>query len=238
MKKILIIANWKMNPESLKKAKLLFNSIENKIKNVKNIEVVICPSFIYLSSFKFQVSSFELGAQDCFWENPPAGGGAYTGEISPLMLKDLGIKYVIIGHSERRRYLRETDEMINKKIKAVLAAKLKPILCIDSIFQIKSGLKGILEKDFKNLIVAYEPLSAIGTGKSYDWEKAKKMKNKIEKTLQKFFPQDWDNFQIIYGGSVDSKNAINYTKQSGFNGLLIGSASLNAKEFIKIINSF
>ena len=124
--KSLIIANWKCNPSTLREAKLLFNSLKRGLKKLRNIEVVICPPFLYLSSFKFRVPSFKLGAQDVFWEER----GAYTGEISLLMLKNIGVKYVIIGHSERRRILRETDEMINKKIKATLNNKLKPILCI------------------------------------------------------------------------------------------------------------
>jgi triosephosphate isomerase len=212
MQKIFIVANWKMNPQSFKKAKKLFDSIKRGIKN-NNVEVVICPPFIFLPLLKTN------GAQDCFWE----GRGAYTGEISPLMLKKLGVKYVIVGHSERRKYFKETNEMINKKLKAALKIGLNPILCVDKISQIPKGAK--------NLIIAYEPLFAIGTGKSCSWKKAKEMKNKIQKVLSK-------DVKILYGGSVNSQNASDYIEQAGFQGLLIGNASLDAKEFIKIWKKF
>lgn len=218
--KLLVIANWKMNPQSFSEAKKLFNSVKIETKNVKNTEVVICPPFIYLPVLKSN------GAQNCFWEN----SGAYTGEISPKMLKDLGCKYVIIGHSERRKYQGETDEMINRKIKTALREKLKVILCVEMLSQIKKDLKGILPKEFKNLILAFEPVSAIGTGQPYSIKEAKNANFAILKTLRK-------NIPVLYGGSVNSKNAKNYIKEAKFQGLLIGKTSLNAKEFIKIVKS-
>jgi len=122
--KPLIVANWKMNPTTLAEAKRLSDLIKKGIKRIRNVEVVICPPFIYLAtSDKRQATKIKLGAQDCFWEEK----GAFTGGISPKMLKNLGCEYVILGHSERRRYFSETDEMINKKIKVALKAKLKPI---------------------------------------------------------------------------------------------------------------
>lgn len=209
--KPLIIANWKMNPGTLKGAKLLFDTVRRGIKNVKKVEVIICPPFVYLPALKAN------GAQDCFWEER----GAFTGEISPLMLKDLGVKYVIIGHSERRRNLNETDEMINKKLKAAIIVGLKPILCIESLSQLKKSLRNILGK----VIIAYEPVFAIGTGKPCTIEKAKKMRASIKHT------------PVLYGGSVNSQNAKEYVKKAGFQGLLIGGASLSPKEFIKIVKS-
>lgn len=203
--KPLIVANWKMNPLTLAEAKLLFNK-------VKKTQAVICPPFIYIDTLKAN------GAQDVFWEER----GVYTGEISPLMLKEMGVKYVIIGHSERRKYLGETDEMIDKKIKAVLEVGLKPILCIDKISQLKKDLKGV--------IVAYEPLFAISTGKPCSLDKAKKMRIAINGKLDK-------NTLIIYGGSVNSQNAQNFIKKAGFQGLLVGELSLNPREFIKIIKA-
>ena len=158
-----------------------------------------------------------LGAQNCFWEEK----GAFTGEISATMLKNLDCQYVIIGHSERRRHFGESDEMINKKIKAALMNGLKPILCIANLFQFKKSLTGISKK----VIIAYEPLSAIGTGKPYSVEKAKKMRNLIKSPF------------VLYGGSVNSENAINYIKKAGFQGLLVGGASLIAKEFIEIVKN-
>ena len=205
MKKTLIVANWKMNPVSLAEAKKLYNSVKKDVKNIKTAEIIVCPPFIYLDSLKAN------GAQDCFWEEK----GAFTGEISFLMLKKMKIKYVIIGHSERRKHFQETKEMTVKKIKAALSVGLKPILCIDKISQIPEGIKEI--------IIAYEPLFAIGTGKPCSAEKAKKIRKKIKFN------------QVLYGGSVNSQNAVNYIKKAGFQGLLVGGASLNSKEFIEIV---
>ncbi len=202
-----IVANWKMNPNTLKEAKLLFREVKKGIKNVKNIEVIICPPFVYLPVLRAN------GAQDVFWQEK----GAYTGEVSPAMLKDLGCQYVIIGHSERRRIQGETNEIINKKLKAVLKAGLKPILCIDKISQ--------LPKNLKKTIIAYEPVFAIGTGQACGIEKAKSMRNAIKQS------------QVLYGGSVNSQNAKEYIKKAGFQGLLIGSVSLNPKEFLKIVKN-
>jgi len=218
MKK-LIIANWKSNPKTLAQAKRLFNA-------VKETKAVICPPFPYLSVFKYNF----LCAQDCHWEL----SGAFTGEASPKRLKDLGVKYVIIGHSERRKHFKETDEIINKKIKAALKVSLKPILCVgenkgqeaERVInnQLKKDLKGISKKDLKKVIIAYEPVWAIGTGNFCSANKANKVREFIKEKL--------DN-KILYGGSVNSKIAKNYLK-IGFDGLLIGNASLDAEEFRKI----
>ena len=153
MSKPLIIANWKMNPSTIKEARKLFSE-------EKKTEAVICPPFQYLSEFKYE----NLCAQDCYWEEK----GAYTGEVSPLALKDMGVKYVIIGHSERRNNFNETDEMINKKIKAALNAELIPILCVgekrgesaEEIIerQLEIDLQEIPEENLKNIVIAYEPV--------------------------------------------------------------------------------
>ncbi len=162
--KQIIIANWKMNPATQKEAKQLFDGVKKGIKNTK-IDVVICPPFVYLE----EISGLTLGAQDVFYKEK----GAFTGEISPQMLKDLRVEYVIVGHSERRRYFGETDETINKKIKAVLDSKLKPIFCVGENEgedkqtvverQIAEGLKDISRDSLKNIIVAYEPVWAISS---------------------------------------------------------------------------
>jgi len=253
--KTLIVANWKMNPTTLEGAKLLFEAVKKEVKNIKKVEIVICPPFTFLSNIQYPISNIKLGAQDCFWEEK----GAFTGEISPLMLKNLGCEYIIIGHSERRK-LGETDEMINKKIKAVITAKLKPILCIGETEkerrkgktlqvlknQLRQDLKGIenckLESKkisssppslhcsvIENLIIAYEPVWAIGTGNPCSSKEAKK----VFLFLQKFFGK----VPVLYGGSVDSENAASYIHEANFQGLLVGGASLNPKEFIKIIKS-
>jgi len=237
--KPLIVANWKMNPQTLAEANRLFNSVKNGVKNIKKVEVVICPPFLYLFDFlsrwiKSQI--LKLGAQDCFWEEK----GAFTGEVSPTMLKDLGCKYVIIGHSERRA-LGETNEMINKKIRAVLKANLKPILCIGETEkerkeeETKKVLKNQLEKDLtevrilSNLIVAYEPVWAIGTGNFCPPKEAKKVFLFLRKILK--------NSLILYGGSVNSQNAADYVKKADFQGLLVGGASLDPKEFIRLVTN-
>lgn len=244
----LIIANWKCNPISLAQAKRLFNSVKKGIKNIKNVKVVICPPFIYLSSLKSQVSGLTIGAQDCFWEER----GAFTGEISPSMLENLGCRYVIVGHSERRRYFNETDEMINKKVKAVLAAKLKPILCIGETLkekkrnldlrvlnsQISRGLKGVGEKKAKNVIIAYEPIWAIGTGEPCDTDTVLTKVLLIRSLFKKRYSTDVaKKIRILYGGSVNSENSVSYIKEAQANGLLIGGASLKPKEFVQIVKN-
>lgn len=236
--KNLIVANWKMNPLSLKQAQKLFKSI--KIKS--EAEVVVCPPFVYLSSLKAS------GAQNCFSEEK----GAYTGEVSVSMLKDLGCKYVIIGHSERRKYFQETDELINKKLKAVLNKGLKPIFCIGEtgkereeekteqvlLKELEQGLKDVPLSKIAKVNIAYEPIWAIGTGNACDVEEAQKMALLIRKIISKLYnPFISKKMRILYGGSVNSQNAAGYLKEAGFQGLLVGGASLDAKEFIKIIRA-
>ena len=220
-----IIGNWKCNPINKKEAKNLFDSLSKKISQQKGIEVVICPPFVYLSYFPGK-GIMKLGSQDCFWENK----GSYTGEISPSQLKDLGCKYVIIGHSERRKHQEETDYIINRKIKSVLSAGMTPIMCIEKDSQIKGGLKGLSNGDIKKVIIAFEPIAAIGTGKAYDIESAKRIRNLIKKKVKMEIP-------VLYGGSVDSSNARDYIVNATFDGLLIGGASLKPDEFSKIIKS-
>ncbi len=240
--KTLIIGNWKMNPQAPAKAKLLFDSIKRGIKDVKNVEIVICPPFVYLTNLQQTTNNLQLGAQDCYWEEE----GAFTGEVSPLMLKNLGVKYVIIGHSERRRHLNETDEIINKKLKAALKQKLKPILCIGEIEkerkagktldvlkrQLKYDLKSVFnfKSNILNLTIAYEPVWAIGTGKACGISEAKEINLFIRKTVG-------NSPRIIYGGSVNSQNARSFILEAKFQGLLPGSASLNPQEFIGIIKN-
>lgn len=242
--KTLIVANWKMNPLTLFGARKLLNSVKRELlKNriLKGVEVVICPPFTYLAHFFLLLkrSQLKLGAQDCFWEQT----GAFTGEISPRMLKDVGCVYVILGHSERRQHFNETEDIINKKIKAALMTGLKPILCIGENsderekgnvfdvlkYQLQYGLKGIPEKDMKNIIIAYEPVWAIGTGNFCEIDKA----NEILVFLRKILKTNY----FLYGGSVNSQNAKDYIKNAGFEGLLVGNASLKPEEFLNIIKS-
>lgn len=250
--KPLIVANWKCNPITLREAEKLFDSIRKGIKNVKNSEVVICPPFVWLSNLlasKPYTLNPKLGAQDCFWE----GKGAFTGEISPAMLKNLGVDYVIIGHSERRKYQKETDEMINKKLKALLGAGLKPILCVGSKdrnqkkefkeikIQLKNALSGIKKPNPKNIIITYEPVWAISTTEGRKIATSKKVKEGasfIRNILIKLFDKNFAHkIKIIYGGSVDSKNVREFLKEAQMAGVLVGAASLNPQEFIKAVKN-
>lgn len=227
----LIVANWKMNPVTQKEAEDIFNGIKKGVKGAA-AEVVICPPFVYLPILK----GLTLGAQNMFYEDK----GTFTGKISGLMLKDLGVEYVIIGHSEIRK-LGETDEIINKKIKKALTVGLKVVFCIGETAeerdagkknevlqrQIKRGLTGI--EFSENLNVAYEPVWAIGTGNNCRAEEAKEVFNFIRKFVK--------DARILYGGSVKSENSGAYIKEAGANGLLVGGASLNPEEFVKIVKS-
>jgi len=231
--KNLIVANWKMNPASLEEAKNIFEGIKNGIDST-NAEIIICPPSVYLTELK----GLTIGAQNVFYEEK----GAFTGEISCAMLKDLGVDYVIIGHSERRKYFNETDEIINKKIKQALKAGLKIIFCIGETTeerdankknevlgrQIKNGLDGIENLD--NINIAYEPVWAIGTGNNCSVEETKQSINFIREFVR-------SDTRILYGGSVKSENSGDYVKYAGANGLLVGGASLNAEEFLKIVSS-
>lgn len=249
MEKLLIVGNWKMNPQNSLQAENLFQEVKKEVKSAKNEEVIICPPFIYLPLLKNLLLNLQLGAQNCFWEEK----GAFTGEVSPLQLKNLNVKYVILGHSERRQYLKESDEMIAKKLKAVLEERLSPILCIGEAKeekdkeqtaevlknQLENGLKEILNSklNLNSLVIAYEPIWAIGTGNFCESDEALSSLLFIKKQLLKLFPEKaTSKIRILYGGSVDSKNAKDYI-DIGFDGLLVGGASLKAGEFIKILKS-
>ena len=256
--KTLIVANWKMNPQKLVEAKRLFNSFR-KISNNKEIELVVCPPFVFLIALKGKI---KLGAQNCFWKEK----GAFTGEISAKMLKGLGCSHVIIGHSERRRYFIETNEIItdqrsdiskpcfviNEKIKACLRQKLKPILCVgetkeekDKVktqdilkSQIQNCFKGISKGSAKNIIIAYEPVWAVNTKKACEVDEAMTNLLLIRKILSQIYSCSLaQDIQILYGGGISSKNVSPYIKEAGFQGLLVGAASLDSKEFIKIVKS-
>lgn len=248
--KPLVVANWKCNPTTLIEAKRLFNSAKRRLQKIKNIEVVICPPFIYLLNLKSENLNLKLGGQDCFWEEK----GAFTSEISGQMLKDLGCHYVIVGHSERRRYFQETDEIINKKIKAAIATKLTPILCVGETAeerekgetenvlkkQITLALENVSVANFQKsrLVVAYEPVWAIGSGNPCEAETAMSRGLLIRKIVAGLYSISLSRtLRILYGGSVNSKNAAGYLKEAKMQGLLVGGASLDAGEFIQIVKA-
>jgi len=238
--KPLIVANWKCNPISKKEAEAIFASI----KKIKGAETVICPPFVYLPLFR----GLTLGAQNCFWEKKRA----YTGEISALMLKNMGIEYVILGHSERRKYFKETDQDINKKVKSALSAGLKVVLCVGETEQERNSgkkteiiknqlikaLKDVSKTAMTNITIAYEPVWAIGTGNNCSVDETITSVLFIRQTISNLYDRTIaDKTRILYGGSVKGDNSGPYIKEARANGLLVGGASLKAEEFIKIIKS-
>lgn len=218
------------------------------VKKSEN-EIILCVPFtdIFYAWHSLEGSNIKLGAQNMHWEE----SGAYTGEVSGQMLKSVGVEYVIIGHSERRAYFAETDETVNKKIKAAFANDLKPIVCVgESLDQREAGkteeiitnqtekaLEGLTNEQIKNTIIAYEPIWAIGTGKTATAEDAnnsiKAIRNKIESLYGKDVAQE---VIIQYGGSVKSSNAKELFETSDIDGALVGGASLKPDEFAKIVN--
>lgn len=218
--KPLIIANWKCNPSTLKEARDLLGKIKEKSKDNN---VVICPPSIFLSSLICEDLIF--GAQNCFWEDK----GSFTGEISPQMIKSVGCRYIIVGHSERRKIFRETNEEINMKINKIIEAGIIPILCVgESKEERDSGETfSVIEKQIENIdqdiIIAYEPIWAIGTGESASIDKIKEVRSFLK------------DRKVLYGGSVNSKNASSYIKEAQMDGLLIGGSSLDSEEFNKIL---
>lgn len=244
-RKKLIAGNWKMNcdvEESLNLARKLSSSEFNN-----DVDVLVCPPFtsLYTVIQELKNSSIKVGAQNMHFED----NGAFTGEVSPVMLKNMGVEYVIIGHSERRQHFGETDQTINKKIKACLKHGLKPILCVgESLEQREAGVeketvRAQLIKDLDGvteglkIVVAYEPIWAIGTGKTATSAQANEMASFIRTVLGNIYTVDIANNIIIqYGGSVKASNTKEIMLQSDIDGALVGGASLNADEFTKIVN--
>jgi len=245
MKKLLIVANWKMNPGTLGEAKHNFEIIKKGVRGVKKVEVVVCAPFVFLSALK--PSNFlKVGAQDCFFGDK----GPFTGEISPWQLKNLGVEYVILGHSERRRHLSESTELVNQKIKTALEAGLKVVFCVGSEakksgketkFQLEKGLKEIKKSDLDNIVFVYEPVWAISTSKNKIIATPQEALNGglyMRKTLEKIFDKKTAaKAKIIYGGSVDSKNIRGFVIEGRMVGGLPGAASLDPREFVRIVKS-
>ena len=218
------------------------------VKDTKN-EVILCVPYVdlFYALLHVQGTNIKIGAQNMHW----AEKGAYTGEISGQMLKSIGVEYVIIGHSERRQYFSETDETVNKKIKSALAVGLKPIVCVGETLeqrengitekiitsQVEKAFEGIKSKDLDKIIIAYEPIWEMGTGKTERKEDANATIMQIRKKLAEMYGQNEAEGVIIqYGGSVKSSNARDLFEMSDIDGGLVGGASLNAEEFSKIVN--
>jgi triosephosphate isomerase (TIM) len=245
----LITANWKMNKGLVESQKFIeeLKSYLDKNKNI-NCEIVICPPFTSLDLIykNTKGTDIKLGAQNVFYQN----NGAYTGEISCSMLKSCGCKYVIVGHSERRQYFNETNEIVNKKILKVLDEGLKPILCIGETIaehqdhlteavieeQLKICLSHVFKEQINKVVIAYEPVWAIGTGKNATPHQAESVHNFIRKKIKKMFDDEASNdIKILYGGSVTPDNAKELFTVDTINGGLIGGASLDENKFISIL---
>lgn len=235
----IVIANWKMHT-GLADADILATMVKNGLEHESGVDVVLCPPFIWLHQvaqvLEYSAAHINMGAQDCFYEPD----GAYTGEVSASMLKDL-CKYVIVGHSERRKYFGETDEIISAKVAAVLSSGMTPILCIGEteksegsvkqvLNQLKGSLAGINKEDYSRMIVAYEPVWSISSNTSGEVATGE-YANKICSAIKDEVGNDC---RVIYGGSANEKNAGEFLLEPSISGLLVGAASLKAKDFIAV----
>jgi triosephosphate isomerase len=242
-----VAGNWKMN-KTVAEAIDLVRALKTLISDVKGVEVAVAPPYPSLDAVRKEIegSSIRLAAQNLFWEEK----GAYTGEVSPLMLKDVGCEYVIIGHSERRQYFGETDEAVNRRLKAALRQGLKPIFCIGETLkereegrtfsvietQLEGGLKGLGEDDLAGSVIAYEPVWAIGTGRTATPEMAEEVHHYIRKKLEKLYSRKIaDGIRIQYGGSVTPESVKGLMSQEDIDGALVGGASLKAEMFAKVV---
>jgi triosephosphate isomerase (TIM) len=248
MRKPFVAGNWKMNKLVSEAAPLVAELLPG-LQAVPSVTSVVCPPYIVIMpiSAMLEGTSVGLGAQDLYWEK----SGAYTGEVSPEMVKEF-CQYVIIGHSERRTLFGETDDTVNRKVKAALDAGLTPIVCIGETLeenetnqtftvinrQVREGLKGLTHEQASRLVIAYEPVWAIGTGRAANPESANKIHKDVRAALSKMFGDAAANgMQILYGGSVKGDNAAEYFKMSDIDGALVGGASLKAAEFLRIVEA-
>jgi len=241
-----IAGNWKMH-KTRDEARALVKAIRDGIGNISQREVVIAPPFTALAAAaeEIQGSGIILAAQNAHWEDK----GAFTGEISLPMLRDAGCGMVILGHSERRQYFGETDELINRKVKAVLNAGLQPIICIGETLveresgkheetvsqQLLGGLDGLTPEDLLRIIFAYEPVWAIGTGRTASPETAQEMHGYIRGRLLEKFGENAKTVRILYGGSVKPDNVDDLMQKPDIDGALVGGACLEAESFLRII---
>lgn len=246
MRKKVIAGNWKMN-KSPNDVKTFMESFPTLVKDA-DAEVVLCVPYIDLKTALDLAAgtNVKIGAQNMHYEEK----GAFTGEISPKMLKDINVEYVIIGHSERREYYKETDESVNRKLKAAFEYGLKPILCVGETLsqreegvtksfvttQVEKALDGLTNNQVASTIIAYEPIWAIGTGKTASKEDANEVCGWIREKVRELYGNAADELVIQYGGSVKSSNAKELFSMSDIDGGLVGGASLDPEEFSKIVN--
>jgi len=242
-----IAGNWKMN-KTVREAVDLVRELKTSLAGAKGVEVAVAPPFTALFAVHQEIegSPIYLAAQNLYWEEK----GAFTAEISAVMLKEAGCHYVIIGHSERRQFFGETDETVNRRIKAALAHRLKVIFCIGETLQeregektfsviekqIEGGLKGLGDQEIRNTVIAYEPVWAIGTGKTATPEQAEEVHRFIRRKLEKLYSREVsEEIRIQYGGSVTPENVRGLMGQPNIDGALVGGASLKVDSFSKIV---
>jgi triosephosphate isomerase len=245
-RRALIAGNWKMYKTPSEAAETA-SSLVGLVRDIRDIDIMIAPAYPALDSVAQQLrgSNVDLGAQNIFWEPE----GAYTGEVAPGMLKAVGCTYVIIGHSERRQYFGETDETVNKRIESALGVGLKPVLCVGeteaqrdagdtfSVLdkQVRNGLKKLGSGELSSLVIAYEPVWAIGTGKTATREQAQEVHQFIRSLLEKQFGSSFSgSVRILYGGSVKPANISELMAMTDIDGALVGGASLSAESFSSI----
>ncbi|MEG0255019.1 triose-phosphate isomerase [Vagococcus sp.] len=249
MRKPIIAGNWKMN-KTVSEANAFAEAVKNNIPSNDKVDSVIGSSALFLTDLVniAKGTDLKISAQNCYFEN----SGAFTGETSPAALADLGVNYVIIGHSERREYFHETDEDVNKKAKAIIANNMTPILCCGETLetyeagktaewiegQIKGGLADLTDEQVSNLVIAYEPIWAIGTGKSADANIADEICGVVRQTVAKLYNDTVaSKVRIQYGGSVKPENIKEYMAKENVDGALVGGASLEADSFLALLEA-
>lgn len=247
MRKPIIAGNWKMN-KTISEAEQLIDEIKNEKLN-ESVEAVLCVPYLSLAKAKEMTrdTNINIGAQNMHWEE----SGAFTGEVSPTMLKEVQVDYVIIGHSERRQYFNETDETVNKKVLSAINHGLAPIICVGETLeqreenihitlvaeQIKAAFSNVSNEDATKTVVAYEPIWAIGTGKTASSEQAEEMCALIRSTIKALYGKETaESIRIQYGGSVKPGNVSELMSMENIDGALVGGASLKSSDFVKLIN--
>ncbi|MCR3955991.1 MAG: triose-phosphate isomerase [Gudongella sp.] len=247
MRKPIIAGNWKMN-KTISEAEKLIGEIRKEALN-QSVESVLCVPYLAIGKAKDMTegTAIRIGAQNMHWEE----SGAFTGEISPAMLNELKVDYVIIGHSERRQYFNETDETVNKKVHSAIGHGIVPIVCVGETLeqrrenihkglvkkQVREALKGVEKKDAKEIVIAYEPIWAIGTGETASSEQAEEMCALIRNTIAEIYDAETaEAVRIQYGGSVKPGNVSELMSMENIDGALVGGASLKSPDFVKLIN--
>ena len=246
MRKPIIAGHWKMH-KTIAEALEFVNEVKDRVNNDK-VEAVICAPFTLLKDLKQATkgTNIKIGAQNMHFEEK----GAFTGEISPLMLKELDMDYVVIGHSERRQYFNETDETVNKKVLKALEVGIDPILCVGETLeereagntkdvckvQVEKALENVSKEDLAKVVIAYEPVWAIGTGKTATSEDANDVIAYIREVVANLYGELANEVRIQYGGSVKPSNVAEIMNQSDIDGALVGGASLEANDYVELVN--